>query len=116
LDPKANLVILGDFNDTKEAASTKTIVGRGKRKLVDTRPPERNGNPVSIHAGAESRSVTWTHYYGKEDTFSRIDYILLSPGMAREWVTNETYVLATSGWGIASDHRPLVATFEAENR
>jgi endonuclease/exonuclease/phosphatase family metal-dependent hydrolase len=36
--------------------------------------------------------------------------------MAREWVTNETYVLTLANWGIASDHRPLVATFEAENK
>ena len=45
--------------------------------------------------------------------FPRIDYILLSPGMARAWVTNETYVLTIANWGVASDHRPLVAGFFA---
>jgi endonuclease/exonuclease/phosphatase family metal-dependent hydrolase len=35
--------------------------------------------------------------------------------MAREWVTNETWVLALPNWGVASDHRPLVATFEARD-
>ena len=53
---------------------------------------------------------------GTEDTYSRIDYILLSPGMAREWVKDETYVLALPNWGVGSDHRPLVATFVAEDR
>ena len=36
--------------------------------------------------------------------------------MAREWVTNETYVLTLPNWGVGSDHRPIVATFEAEDK
>ena len=61
-------------------------------------------------------TVTWTHYFGQEDTYSRIDYIFLSSGMAREWNATETYVLAAPNWGLASDHRPIVAAFWAENR
>jgi endonuclease/exonuclease/phosphatase family metal-dependent hydrolase len=115
--PNANLIVLGDFNDTKDSRSTREIIGRGRFKLVDTRPAERNGdNMPSPNPAWEPRNITWTHYYGKNDTYSRIDYILLSPGMAREWVTNETYVLTLPNWGVASDHRPLVATFEAENK
>jgi endonuclease/exonuclease/phosphatase family metal-dependent hydrolase len=30
-------------------------------------------------------------------------------------VTNETYVLAAPNWGVASDHRPLVATFRTDS-
>jgi len=116
-DPNANLVVLGDFNDGKDTPSTKVIIGRGKQKLVDTRPAERNGDNVpSANPAWEPRSVTWTHFYGKEDLYSRIDFILLSPGLAREWVTNETYVLAIPNWGVGSDHRPLVATFEAADQ
>ena len=112
-DPNANIVVLGDFNDTKDSASTKAVIGRGKLKLVDTRPAERNGDNA---AGREPRNVAWTHYYGKEDSYSRIDYLLLSPGMAREWVADETYVLTLPNWGVGSDHRPIVATFEAEDK
>jgi endonuclease/exonuclease/phosphatase family metal-dependent hydrolase len=116
-DPKANLVILGDFNDTKDSASTKAVIGRGKLKLVDTRPAERNGdNTPSPNPAWEPRNVTWTHYYGKEDTYSRIDFLLISPGLAREWVASETYVLTFPNWGVGSDHRPIVATFEAEDK
>jgi endonuclease/exonuclease/phosphatase family metal-dependent hydrolase len=116
-NPEANLVVLGDFNDGKDSPSTKAIIGRGKSKLVDTRPAERNGDNVpNSNPAWEPRNVTWTHYYGKDDTYSRIDFLLVSPGMAREWVTNETYVLAIPNWGVGSDHRPIVAAFEAADK
>jgi len=112
-NPSANLIVLGDFNDTKDAASTKAVIGRGKQKLLDTRPAERNGDNAPGH---EPRNVAWTHYYAKEDSYSRIDYLLVSPGMAHEWVADGTYVLTLPNWGVGSDHRPIVATFEAEDK
>jgi len=109
----ARLVVLGDFNDTKDSAPIRAVIGRGKHKLVDTRPAEHNGDSATASASShEERKVTWTHYYSKDDTYSRIDYILVSPEMARQWVMNESWVLAAPNWGVASDHRPLVATFE----
>jgi endonuclease/exonuclease/phosphatase family metal-dependent hydrolase len=90
------------------------VIGRGKLKLTDTRPAERNGdNAPNPNPRFSPRNVTWTHYYGVEDTYSRIDFLLLSPGMEREWLKNESYVLTIPNWGVGSDHRPLVATFEA---
>jgi endonuclease/exonuclease/phosphatase family metal-dependent hydrolase len=116
-NPNVNLIVLGDFNDTKDTPSTKAVNGRGKTKLVDTRPGERNGdNAPPENPRYDPRNITWTHYYGVEDSYSRIDYIMLSPGMAREWVTNETYILTVPNWGVGSDHRPLVATFESINK
>ena len=78
---------------------------------------ERNSDnlPNPSNPRYEPRNITWTHYYGVEDSYSRIDYILLSPGMAREWVKQETYIPMIPNWGIGSDHRPLVATFNAVN-
>jgi exonuclease III len=52
------------------------------------------------------------HYFGKDDTYSRIDYILLSPAMARNWLKSGTYAATVPNWGIASDHRPIVAAFQ----
>jgi endonuclease/exonuclease/phosphatase (EEP) superfamily protein YafD len=40
----------------------------------------------------------------------------VSSGLAREWVKEETYIVTLPNWGVGSDHRPLVATFEAVNR
>jgi endonuclease/exonuclease/phosphatase family metal-dependent hydrolase len=111
--PDARLVVLGDFNDVKDSDSTKEIIGHGSSKLVDTRPAERNGdNAPAPNTWFEPRKITWTHYYGKEDTYSRIDYILLSRAMARFWDKTNTDVLTLPNWGLASDHRPIVATFK----
>lgn len=112
-DADANVVVLGDLNDTKDTASTRAVLGRGRTRLLDTRPAERNGdNTPSSNPAWDPRNVTWTHHYGVEDSYSRIDYLLLSPGMAREWVRGETCVVVVPNWGVASDHRPLVAVFE----
>ena len=112
-NPNVNLVVLGDLNDYKDSSSIKEVIGKGKHKLVDTRPAERNGdNPASAPHILDAPTVTWTHYFAKEDVYSRLDYVLLSPGMAHEWLPGETYVLASPNWGKGSDHRPVVATFE----
>jgi endonuclease/exonuclease/phosphatase family metal-dependent hydrolase len=114
-NPTANIVVVGDFNDTKDSTSTRAVIGRGKTKLVDTRPAERNGdNQPNPNPAWEPRNITWTHYYGKEDSYSRIDYILASPALAQRWSTNDTYVLTLPNWAVGSDHRPIVAAFQAD--
>lgn len=115
--PDMNLLVLGDFNDTPDSPSTRAIVGRYRNRLVDTRPAERQGSGGSAEISEkDARRVTWTHFYAKDDTYSRIDFLLLSRGMAREWKTNETYVLSLPDWGQASDHRPITALFEASDQ
>jgi endonuclease/exonuclease/phosphatase family metal-dependent hydrolase len=112
-NPNAKLIILGDFNDLKNSDPIKKIIGRGKFKLTDTRPSERNGDNAPVAPPYfEPRNVVWTYFYGADDTYSRIDYILLSPAMARDWVKAGTYIPTIPNWGIGSDHRPIVATFE----
>jgi endonuclease/exonuclease/phosphatase family metal-dependent hydrolase len=106
-DPAQNLAVVGDFNDMQDSKPLRAILGRGATRLFDTRPAERNGDDD----GRESRRITWTHYYAKDDDYSRIDYILLGSGLKYRWLKEETYILSTPNWGLASDHRPLVAGF-----
>ena len=111
-NPEAKLVILGDFNDTKDSAPIRQIIGRGQTKLFDTRPAERNGDTAPGEPPYfEPRNVAWTYFYGKTDSYSRIDYILLSPALKKNCQPGETYIPAIPNWGVASDHRPLVAAF-----
>jgi endonuclease/exonuclease/phosphatase family metal-dependent hydrolase len=114
--PDVNLVVLGDLNDHPNSTPLRIILARGKRHaLLDTRPAERGGE-TGREENSRSRRVTWTHFYAQEDVYSRIDYILLSRGMAREWDREGTHVLSIAGWGEGSDHRPIVARFRTTDR
>lgn len=112
-DPQRNVVVLGDFNDYKSTQSVKTLLGKGNTSLVDTRPSERRANS---RTNDELRNVAWTHFFVRDDVYSRIDYIFLSRGMAREWVRDESYVLARPDWFEASDHRPVVVQIQSVDR
>jgi len=115
-NPNARLVVLGDFNDVKDSDSVKTLIGRGKFRLTDARPAERNGdNAPADNSNYDPRNVTWTEYYGKEDVYTRMDYIFISPALARDWVKAETYIPTIANWGVGSDHRPIIATFKTGN-
>ena len=71
-DPNAKLIVLGDFNDTKDSNPVKKIIGRGKFKLTDTRPAERNGDNASAKPPYfEPRDVAWTYFYGDNDERAR---------------------------------------------
>jgi endonuclease/exonuclease/phosphatase family metal-dependent hydrolase len=115
--PTANLVVLGDLNDFRDARSTRAVIGRGAKALVDTRPAERNGDSrTPINQPYGGRQVVWTHYYAKEESYARLDYILVSRGMSREWQIDGTYILTVPNWGLGSDHRPLLATFSTNDK
>jgi endonuclease/exonuclease/phosphatase family metal-dependent hydrolase len=117
LNPNSNLIVVGDLNDVKDAISTRAVLGKGKSSLVDVRPAERNGDDLPpARPQYAPRNISWTYFYGKEDSYSRIDYILLSRGMARELDRGRTYVLALPNWGLASDHRPIIAGFVAKDQ
>jgi endonuclease/exonuclease/phosphatase family metal-dependent hydrolase len=117
-NPQLNLVVVGDFNDHPDSSALRILRGRGARQgLVDTRPAEPNGDDHDLsNARYTPRRITWTSHYGKEDSYGRVDYILLSPGIAREWDRSGTFILAFANWGIASDHRPIIARFYAQDR
>jgi endonuclease/exonuclease/phosphatase family metal-dependent hydrolase len=115
-NPDAKLIVLGDFNDTKDSAATKEIIGRGKTKLFDTRPAERNGDTAPGGPPYfEPRDSAWTYFFGRNDTYSRIDYILVSPALKRHWLAAETFIPAIPNWGVGSDHRPVVAGFSTRS-
>jgi endonuclease/exonuclease/phosphatase family metal-dependent hydrolase len=116
-NPNARLIVLGDFNDEKDSAALREIIGRGRTKLTDTRPAERNGDTAPGEPPYfEPRNVAWTYFFGKTDSYSRIDYILLSPAMKRNWSAAESFIPAVPNWGLGSDHRPIVAGFSTAEK
>lgn len=115
--PELNLVVCGDFNDTQEALPIRTLLGEREPRLFDSRPVENNGDQAPAENPRYApRRVAWTHFYGREDTYSRLDYILLSRGLKREWRPEQSHVIAIPDWGVGSDHRPVVCEFWAGDR
>lgn len=110
--PNGHLIVLGDLNDRIDSRSIRTILGRGRTGLCDTRPTQGKRVGVNPRPGQRTRDVVWTHFYGKEETYSRIDYILVSPALKRIWRPERTRIYQHDDWGLGSDHRPLLAAFE----
>ncbi len=113
-DATANVLVLGDLNDTPDSRPLKLFLGGRKKLLHDLRPVERDvASPV---IGSSREDIVWTYYYRQQDSYSRFDYLLASPGMTREWIPEGSYVAAMNGWERASDHRPVIGEFSAEDR
>ena len=110
--PQGNLIVLGDLNDGISTRTYKTVLGRGKNRLIDTRPHEQNGDSLADPI----RRIVWTHFYRTEELYSRIDYILASPALKDEYRPGKSYVLAFPNWAIASDHRAVAAHFDYEEK
>ena len=65
---QARYLIVGDLNDTPNNRPLRALFKKGKRV-------------ISIDVPAfDNRGEIWTHFYKKGATYSRVDYILRSPG------------------------------------
>jgi endonuclease/exonuclease/phosphatase family metal-dependent hydrolase len=111
--PRGNLIVLGDLNDGIGSKTLRKVVGRGKTHLFDTRPFERNGDSLeATDSRYPPRRIVWTHYFGKEETYSRVDYIFTSLSLQDKYRSEESYIVTMPDWGIGSDHRPIRSAFE----
>ena len=97
---RARFVILGDFNDDKTSKPVQRMLARGDTTLAELLP------------ATDARGETWTHNYRKEDNYPRVDYILVSPGLASAARGNVARIYDGPGVAEASDHRPVIATLE----
>lgn len=101
-DPAQSLfAILGDWNDTRNSKAVRAVQKRGDTDVGE------------ILRAYDSRGDTWTHAYRREDSYSRIDYILVSPAL-KPHVTRKGTARIHDGPGTreASDHRAVYAKFE----
>ena len=109
--PDAPLLVLGDFNDTRAAKPVRILIGRGRTALVDVRPEEAFRVQPDAPFQRSAANITWTYFYAREDTYSRFDYVLVNRVLADRLVPEQTCVVALPWWRVASDHRPVLATF-----
>lgn len=110
-DPAANLMVLGDLNDTPESTVVRLVQGRGTRVLTDVAPTARRFAGHNVGAPGN-----WTHFYRRTGEHTRLDYVLISPGMRPEHLPRASFTAELPAWSEASDHRPVVAGFVIGDR
>jgi endonuclease/exonuclease/phosphatase family metal-dependent hydrolase len=108
-DPEANIAVLGDFNATPSQKAAKAFAEAGLRSAYDFRGVKK-GNTKDLYT---------THDSGRA-----IDFIFMSPGLAKDAVDGSFFVLSVThpasdyDWrkdpdkekvppGYASDHYPV---------
>lgn len=103
-DPaKAKFIVCGDWNDTRNSKPVRSLAKRGDTVLGE------------ILRAYDSRGETWTHAYRREDSYSRIDYLLVSPSL-KPFVAHKGTAKIHDGPGVreASDHRPVYVQLNLE--
>ena len=97
-NPDVNLLVYGDFNDTRDEPSVKAISGmRGSENYLTALTP------------VDAAGQRWTYYFSESDTYSRIDYLLASKGLNPEIDDAKCLIYPGADWLSASDHRAITA-------
>ncbi|MFZ5495252.1 MAG: endonuclease/exonuclease/phosphatase family protein [Verrucomicrobiota bacterium] len=95
-DPsRAMFIVAGDWNDTRGTRPVRALQKRGDLvigELVEAR---------------DSQGETWTHYFRREDLYSRIDFLLVSPGLQPLVAGGKARIHDGLGTTEASDHRAV---------
>ena len=96
----ARFIIAGDFNEGTLQRPVRAFSRIGERVISELVP------------AADTRGETWTHLYRRNDEYSRVDFIMISP-ILRGTVRNGRGVVSDHPDVLsASDHRPVVATLD----
>ncbi len=95
-------LILGDYNDNRESKAVQHLLARG-----------RTGVSMLLPA-TDSRGEVWTHYYHAEDSYSRVDHILVSPALRAAVAGGEARIYDVPETRLASDHRPVAVTLKLD--
>ncbi len=100
----ARFLILGDCNDSKASKALEHLEKRGKTEIANLLP------------ATDSRGDTWTHDYRREDNYTRVDHILVSPGVRSAVQHGAARIFDGEGVRAASDHRPVLVTLAFEQK
>ena len=99
-NPQVNLLVAGDLNDTPKSKPVRTLLGGGMKDLA----------PV------DSKGYNGTYYDRRRERYERIDYIMASQGLWKEYVPDSGKLRDDKTAKIASDHFPIAAVFLAEEQ
>jgi endonuclease/exonuclease/phosphatase family metal-dependent hydrolase len=96
----AQFVVVGDFNDDRSSKTLQRLTRLNRVHLSE------------LLAATDSRGESWTHVYRKEDSYSRIDHILMPASLAASVPGGRARIFDGDGVIEASDHRPVIVTLE----
>lgn len=98
----ARFIVLGDCNDSKASKPLERLQHRGQTTIAELLP------------AVDPQGETWTYSYRKEDSYARVDHILVSPALRTAVVDGTARIFTGGGVANASDHRPVFVrlTFE----
>lgn len=99
---KARYLLMGDCNDSAASRPLKSLLQRGPTEIF-VRVPAFDG-----------RSEVWTHFYRKEQTYSTVDHVLVSPLLLPAVVAGTAMISDHPEAMTASDHRPVVVKLKLE--
>lgn len=91
----ARFIVLGDCNDSRTSRALAFLQKRGKTDIA------------KLLTGGDSRGEVWSYAYRREETYSRVDHILVSPGLLPTVRDGVARVYDGPGVREASDHRPV---------
>lgn len=97
--PEARIIVTGDFNDTWESTTIRTVVGSGA---------------TAMKCFAEEISEQERITYNKEPYRSMIDFLLSSPAISERYVKGSYRILPGSVETSGSDHNPVSARYRVE--
>ncbi len=97
---QAKFLIVGDFNDTRTSRPVRAMLERGQTKIAEWVPSE------------DSRGERWTHWFKRDDSYSRVDHVLVSPALLPMVRGQAGRIGDVPETGTASDHRPLVVVLD----
>jgi endonuclease/exonuclease/phosphatase family metal-dependent hydrolase len=98
----ARFVLLGDFNDTRTSRPLAALQKRGNTQIAHLLPAH------------DSRGESWTHVFRREESYTRVDHILVSPALREAVLGGAAHIFDGDGVRIASDHRPVVVVLSLE--
>jgi endonuclease/exonuclease/phosphatase family metal-dependent hydrolase len=93
-------LVVGDFNDFKNTAPIRRFQKVNKTILHQMLPCQ------------DTMGYFWTHYYKKQDSYDRLDYIFVSPTMFENYIQGSARVNDSLRCLEGSDHRMVYADFE----
>ena len=103
-EPETNLLLYGDFNDSRNESPIKAIQGKyGTAGYLEDLP------------AADELGYKWTYCWSLADQYSRFDYLFVSRALRPEIIPEKTRIVSHPAWSRASDHRPIATTITADD-